>query len=239
MKRLDPLVKLCVSFGVIVFATLNDRPDELAALALLLAVLLLAVERVPPRRFGFALAPFLFFAVTSSWIYALAPSNVYGWSGWQIALAVGLRTVAVGMVSMLFAFTTEPGDLARALVHRARLPRRFVFGALAAIQFLPVLAEEARLARLVARAALPPGASRFAVAMAGVGVDAAIALLAGAIRRAGTAALAMELRGLSATSGAGSTWRVPRAGSRDVIFAAVVSIVMVSLHLAGIVLSRG
>jgi energy-coupling factor transport system permease protein len=239
MTRLDPLVKLCVAFVVIAFATLNGRPAELAALAALLAVLLLAVERVPPRRFALALAPFLFFAVTSSWIYALAPSNVYGWSGWQVALAVGLRTVAVGMVSMLFAFTTEPGDLARALVHRARLPRRFVFGALAAIQFLPVLAEEARLARLVARAALPPRASRLAVAMAGLRADGAIALLAGAIRRAGTAALAMELRGLSATSGAGSTWRVPRAGSRDALFAAVVVVAMASLHFAGFVLGRG
>jgi energy-coupling factor transporter transmembrane protein EcfT len=238
MTRLDPLVKLCVAFVVIAFATLNDRPAELAALAALLAVLLLAVERVPPRRFALALAPFLFFAVTSSWIYALAPSNVYGWSGWQVALAVGLRTVAVGMVSMLFAFTTEPGDLARALVHRARLPRRFVFGALAAIQFLPVLAEEARLARLVARAALPPRASRLAVAMAGLRADGAIALLAGAIRRAGTAALAMELRGLSATSGAGSTWRVPRVGWRDAVFATGVVIALASLRAAGVAFGR-
>ena len=63
-------------------------------------------------------------------------SNVYGWTGWQVALAVGLRTVAVGLVSMLFAYTTEPADLGRALVHRLHLPRRFVYGALAAIQFL-------------------------------------------------------------------------------------------------------
>jgi energy-coupling factor transport system permease protein len=233
MTRLDPLTKLVVAFAVIGVATLNDRPLELAALAAVLVVLLLAVERVPLRRFALALAPFLFFATTSSWIHAVAPSSVYGWSGWQVALAVGLRTVAVGLVSMLFAFTTAPGDLARALVHRARLPRRFVFGALAAVQFLPLLAEEARLARLVARAALPPDASRLAVALAGLRADGAIALLAGAIRRAATAALAMELRGLSVAAGTGSAWRVPRAGWRDAVFAALALSVLALLRAFG------
>ena len=233
MTRLDPLVKLGVAVLVIAVATFSERPAELAALALALGVVLLAVERVPPRRFALALAPFLFFAVTSSWIYVLAPTNVYGWSGWQVAVAVGLRTIAVGLVSMLFAFTTAPGDLARALVHRAGLPRRFVFGALAAIQFLPVLVEEARLARLVARAALPPDSSRLAFALAGLRPDAVIVLLAGAIRRAGTAALAMEMRGLSVASGRGTAWRVPRAGRRDVAFVALTLLVLALLRVLG------
>lgn len=233
MTRLDPLTKLGVACVVIAFATLNDRPVELAALAALLAFLLLVVERVGLRRFALAAAPFLFFAVTSSWIYAAAPSNVYGWSGWQVALAVGLRTVAVGLVSVLFAFTTAPGDLARALVHRAGLPRRFVYGALAAIQFLPVLAEEARLARLIARAALPPAASRLSIALAGLRGDGVIALLAGAIRRAGTAALAMELRGLSAASGKGTAWRVPRPGRRDGVFVALTAFMLLALRALG------
>jgi energy-coupling factor transporter transmembrane protein EcfT len=76
MTRLDPLTKLVVAFAVIGVATLNDRPLELAALAAVLVVLLLAVERVPLRRFALALAPFLFFATTSSWIHAVAPSSV-------------------------------------------------------------------------------------------------------------------------------------------------------------------
>jgi energy-coupling factor transport system permease protein len=222
-----------VAVLVIAVATFSERPAELAALALTLGVVLLAIERVPPRRFALALAPFLFFAVTSSWIYVLAPTNVYGWSGWQVAVAVGLRTIAVGLVSMLFAFTTAPGDLARALVHRAGLPRRFVFGALAAIQFLPVLAEEARLARLVARAALPRDSSRLAFALAGLRPDAVIVLLAGAIRRAGTAALAMEMRGLSVASGRGTAWRVPRAGRRDVAFVALTLLVLALLRVLG------
>jgi energy-coupling factor transport system permease protein len=233
VTRLDPLIKLGMAVLVIAVATFSERPAELAALAVSLSVVILVVARVPLRRFGVALAPFLFFAVTSGWIYAVAPTNVYGWSGWHVAVAVGLRTIAAGLVSMLFAFTTAPGDLARALVHRAGLPRRFVFGALAAIQFLPMLAEEARLARLVARAALPPGASRLSFAFAGLRADVVIILLAGAIRRAGTAALAMEMRGLSIASGRGTAWRVPRPGRRDAVFVALTLLLLALLRALG------
>lgn len=232
MTRLDPLVKLGVALVYVGYATLSQVSIELATLSLFVAFLLLAVERMPVRTFLLGLAPFLFFAVTSSWIYAVAPANVYGWTGWQVALAVGLRTVAVGLVSMLFAYTTEPADLGRALVHRLRFSRRFVFGALAAIQFLPSLAEEARLARIVARAAMPAGTSRLRLWFAGLSPALGIILLAGAIRRAGTAALAMELRGLSATSGR-SAWRVPRPGPADAVFA-VAALILLALLWAAI-----
>jgi len=221
MTRLDPLVKLALAFVAIGYATLSQVSLELAILALVISMMLLAIERMPVSSFALGLAPFLFFAVTSSWIYAVAPANVYGWTGWQVALAVGLRTIAVGLISMLFAYTTEPADLGRALVHRLGFSRRFVFGALAAIQFLPSMAEEARLARIIARAAVPAGSSRLRLWLAGLSPALGIILLAGAIRRAGTAALAMELRGLSATSGE-SAWRVPRPGRADALFASAV-----------------
>ena len=230
MKSLDPLTKLAVAFVYIGFATLNERSVDLALLSILLTVLLLVVERMPIRSFALALLPFAFVAVTSSWIYAVAPANVYGWTGWQVALAVGLRTIAVSLVSMLFAYTTEPADLGRALVHRARMPRRFVFGALAAVQFLSALAEDARMARMIARAALPGGASRWRQALAGFNPALGIILLSGAIRRAGTAALAMELRGLTAAAST-SDWRVPRPTFRDLAFALVAVALLPAIRL--------
>ncbi len=230
MRRLDPLTKLAVAFVYIGFATLNERSVELGALSILLAGYLLLVERMPLRSFALALLPFAFFAVTSSWIYVVAPANVYGWTGWQVALAVGLRTIAVGLVSMLFAYTTEPADLGRALVRRARMPRRFVFGALAAVQFLPALADEARMARMIARAAMPSGAPRWRQALAGFNPALGIILLSGAIRRAGTAALAMELRGLTSATSA-SDWRVPRPEGRDLAFAVVAIALLPAIRL--------
>ena len=110
------------------------------------------------------------------------------------------------------------------------MPRRFVFGALAAVQFLPALTEEARMARMITRAALPAGTSRGRQALAGFNPALGIILLAGAIRRAGTAALAMELRGLTAAASP-SDWRVPRPTRRDLAFAVVAIAVLPAIAL--------
>ena len=220
MKSIDPLTKLGVGFLVIGFATVDERSTDLALLSLLIAGLLLLIERMPIRAFLFGLLPFAFFAVSSSWIYAVAPGNIYGWTGWDVALMVGLRTIAVGLTSMAFAYTTEPADLGRVLVHRARLPRRFVYGTLAAIQFLPALAEDARMARTIARASIAGVPSRLRLMLAGFNPTLGMTLLAGAVRRAGAAALAMELRGLSA-SGSATAWRVQRFQRRDLAFIVV------------------
>ena len=201
--------------------------------------LLVAVERIPPRTILRGLVPFLFFAGTSAWIYALAPDPRLGAgsaAGWSTGLLVALRILATGLVSMAFALTTEPAALARALVHRARLPRRFVYGTLAAIQFLPALAEDARLSRLIARGAAGPvgGSGRgFAAlrrALAGFSPGIGLMLLAGAIRRAGAAALAMELRGLSAARPV-APWRVPHRTARDEAFAAGAALLLAGLSL--------
>lgn len=229
MNHFDPLTKLGVAFLVIGFATLDERSADLAMLSVLLAALLLLVERMPPRTFLLGVLPFVFFAVSSSWIYAIAPAaNVYGLTGWDVALTVGLRTVAVGLTSMVFAYTTEPADLGRALIRRAHLSRRFVYGTLAAIQFLPALAEDARMARMTARTSLGGTPSRLRLALAGLNPMLGITLLSGAIRRAGAAALAMELRGLS-SSGATTDWHVPRFMFRDLalIAAAVVALAVI------------
>ena len=139
-----------------------------------------------------------------------------------------------------YAVTTEPADLGRALVARAGLPRRFVFGTLAAIQFLPGLAEDARMVRLVARASIGGAeggcSSRLRVALAGLSPAVGVGLLAGAVRRAGTAALAMELRGLSATV-PDTSWRVPRPTGRDVAFLAAALLVLALVRALGTALA--
>jgi energy-coupling factor transport system permease protein len=233
LTGLDPLAKLGVALVYVGFATLNQDLGSLLSVSALMIVLLLVAERMPLRALLWATAPFAFFAATSSWIYALAPDPTHArvpGAGWGVAAIVSSRTIAMGLVSVLFAWTTEPADLARALAHRLRLPGRFVHGALAATQFLPGLAEEARMARLVARASLPRPVSRLRLVLAGLGPGLLLTLLAGAIRRAGTAALAMELRGAS-LPGPHSAWRVPRFKARDLVFVAVALAVLAAIGL--------
>jgi energy-coupling factor transport system permease protein len=205
-------------------------------LCLVIVAWLLLAEAVRPSLLARGMLPFGFFAATSSWIYVVAPNPAMaaGATGWSVALTVALRTCAIGCVSIGFALTTEPADLARALIRRARLPRRFVYGTLAAVQFLPALAEEARMARLIARTAIPTGTGtgawilRLRRRFAGLGPALGVILLAGAVRRASAAAIAMELRGLMAAP-AESSWHVPRFTPRDAAFAGSALLVLLAL----------
>lgn len=229
IAAIDPLSKFAIALIWIAGLSVCQRPAAFLFLIATLLGLLVLIEKTPLRRLAFALAPFAFFALTSSWTYAIAPNQMYDMAratGWSAAALVGLRTITIGLVSISFAFTTEPADLARALVARCALPRRFVYGALAAIQFLPALAEEARMARMTARAALssaipdPSPGARLRLAFAGFEPAVAVTLLAGAVRRASAAAIAMELRGLGVSSAA-PVWRTPRFRRRDAVFCLV------------------
>lgn len=57
-------------------------------------------------------------------------------------LALMLRVVAIASIGGVFALTTDSTRLADALVHQARVPARFAFGALAAYQMIPRFAED-------------------------------------------------------------------------------------------------
>ncbi len=218
----DPIAKLLVGMLYLAVLTLSNDVMVPAIVGGAIALWLLLVERIAAGRFVKALLPFAFFALSSAWIYLLAPDAGYGaihGTGWATATLVTARTMAAGLVAIAFALTTEPAALARALVARGRLPRRFVFGTLAAIQFVPALREEARIARLTARSALAPGSGRLRRRFAGIGPALGIVLLAGAVRRAGAAAISMELRGLGRART--YAWHVPRFGARDAVFIAL------------------
>lgn len=241
ISRIDPLSKLAISLIWLIALSVCNRPLTFAIIAAALLALLTAVERVPIGKLARSLAPFAFFALTSSWIYAAAPNssayNMAQATGWAAAVVVGSRTMTIGLVTTLFALTTEPADLARALVARARLSPRFVYGALAAIQFLPGLAEEARMARMTARASLAHASGggmrrRTRLLFAGLNPGLALVLLAGAVRRASAAAIAMELRGLGVAT-APPTWRVPQFTVRDAVFCAAAIIFIAAAWIAG------
>ena len=237
MTPRDPLARMAVAFAAFVVVTLAPRPATGAVVFALLLGLLLGPAGVPLRSILRGLAPFAFFALTSAWIYAVAPDPTYraiGGTGWDAALLVTVRTFCVGLISLGYVLTTPAAGLARALVHRAGMPRRIVCGTLAAVQFLPGLAEELRMARLVARAALPDPARGGPIVAAvrrwgaGLGPSVIVTLLAGAMRRADTAAIALELRGV-AGPGRPTPWRVARFGRDDAAFAVLSGLVLAAV----------
>jgi energy-coupling factor transport system permease protein len=130
-------------------------------------------------------------------------------------VGIALRVLAVALPGVLVFATTDPTDLADALVQNARLPARFAIGALAAFRLVPLLREEYGLLRL-ARRARGIEAGRNPYAHVRLAASLTFSLLVGAIRRGTRLATAMDARGFD--SGAPRTFaRAQRFGTADAL----------------------
>ncbi|WP_084500358.1 energy-coupling factor transporter transmembrane component T family protein [Brevibacterium album] len=125
--------------------------------------------------------------------------------------AITLRALALALPGVCVAATTDPTDLADALVQHLRLPERFVLSALAAARLVTLFVEEWKTLVLARRtrgigADSPLGRVRALVPLA-------FALLVQAIRRGTRLAMAMEGRGFGTRA---RTWsRISRFHARD------------------------
>jgi energy-coupling factor transport system permease protein len=125
------------------------------------------------------------------------------------ALGLVLRVFAVALPGVIVLATTDPTDLADALVQNAKAPARFAIGALAAVRLLPLLGAEWQILAL-ARRARGIEAGRNPLARLRLFGSTAFALLVGALRRGGRLAVAMDARGFDAG--------VPRTYARRQVF---------------------
>ena len=113
-------------------------------------------------------------------------------------MAVSLRLLAIALPGILVLATTDPMDLADALVQRWHAPARFAYGALAALRLLPLLAADWQQVSRARRArGLDPG--RSPVAHLRAFAAQVLAVLVAAVRRGVRLATAMEARGFGAT----------------------------------------
>lgn len=209
IARRHALAKLAAASLLVLTASVLDRLPGLGFMGVTLLVLLLGLERRAPRLIARRMVPFLFLAATMSWIYLLAENPAYtavAGSGAWTAAVVAARILVMGLASLAFAETTRAEDLARALEQNARVPRRVVQGVLAAIQFLPALADDYRMLRLLqpVRGDGPVAWAR--ARLASLSPEVLLVLFAGALRRASAAALSMQMRGLTPESRS-SRWR--------------------------------
>ena len=110
------------------------------------------------------------------------------------AISVALRLLAVALPGIIVLATTDPTDLADALVQNAKAPARFAIGALAAFRLMPLLGEEWRMLTLARRARGIDGGAN-PVARVRLFASLTFALLVGAIRQGTRLATAMDARG--------------------------------------------
>ena len=112
-------------------------------------------------------------------------------------VGLALRLLAIVLAGMLATATTQPTEVADALIQQLRVSPRFAIGALAALRLVPLLAQEWQTIGM-ARRARGVEAGRNPFVAVGLFGGQMLSLLVRAMRRGGRMALAMEARGFGA-----------------------------------------
>ncbi|MEW5990617.1 MAG: energy-coupling factor transporter transmembrane component T [Chloroflexota bacterium] len=220
LGRTSPLVKLALAIAWLVGLAVIGEPGPPLLLAALAVAAGLSIGRVPPGNLARGLAPLVLAATSIAlanllWAGAntdpaatelarLGPFRITREAA-EAAGALASRVLAIVAVGAVFAQTTDPTRLVDALVQQARVPERFAYGALAAYQAVPGLAEDLVTLRQARRIR----------GLRGWHPRLLLGLLVRAIRHADQLALAMDARAFG--SGPRTTFRPIRWGWPDLV----------------------
>ena len=188
----NPLAKLgAAAIVMLVLFVSVDAVTPLVILCVIAAAVRLA--GIPPRALLVRSAP-LFVAA----IGAAGVNGIFGSGGPSLVagIATGLRIIAIALVGIVAFVTTDPTDLADALMQYLRVSPRFAVGALAAFRLLPIFATEWEIIGLARRARGIDDTAGWLVRV-GAFRERSFTLLVAAIRRGVRLALAMDARGFA------------------------------------------
>jgi len=210
LRRRNPALKLVVLLLVSLMLTAVFDPYTPAAFLALGLVAGRVLGGLTPWSVARAVAPLLIAGVgvfvanilfnrlneVSPALLVLGPVRVT-----EVALSTAasltFRLLAFAVFSVVFVRTTDAGDLLLSLVHQVRLDERLVFGTMVGYRMLPLLTYEYGLIKAAHRVRGVRGGGG-PVAAARRTWRYAIPLLAGAVRRAGRVAIAMDARAFGA-----------------------------------------
>lgn len=235
VDRVNPVTRLAAAM-VLTTPLLLTVDWVSAAIALTIQLVLFTIAGVTPAVLVRRTWPILIAAPVAGLSMLLygQPSGTVHWEFWlaritdgsiELAIAVTVRVLAIGLPAALLFMRVDPTDLADGLAQVAKLPARFVLGALAATRLVGLFVEDWRAMSLArrARGIGDHGTVRRAATMA-------FALLVLAIRRGSKLATAMEARGFGADTR--RTWARPsRVGAPDaalLLLAAAIATVAVA-----------
>jgi len=205
LARRNPVAKLAAGFALS-FALLATLDPVAPAIALTLELAVLPLFGIRYSELLRRAAPILFAALgvvltlvvfaadrSGTVLFHIGPIVVT--SGiLATALGLSLRLLAISLPGIMIFASTDPTDLANALVQNTRAPARFAIGALAAFRLMPLLGDEWRMLSLARRArGVDAGHNPFAAIT--IFASTTFALLVGAIRRGTRLATAMDARG--------------------------------------------
>jgi len=204
LRAFHPLPKLALCLAWIVASLVVFRLSFQIALFAAATLLLLIDARVPLRRLLLLMVPFALFGFgffTTSVLFRAESGFALQMAqeqGGVPDVAPGLvlffRVLACGMISAIFALTTDPGQFVRTLMQHLRLPAPMGFALMQAMHMVPDLRAEMLQLRMARAIRLGRPLRRFPGPAEAITL--AIPLLAYALRRATRAALSFEARGL-------------------------------------------
>jgi energy-coupling factor transport system permease protein len=240
LDGVNPVTKLVLALllSVPLFASIDVTSAVVAIALQLLCLPLTGLSLATVLKRLAAIAVFAPIAGLSMLLYAEPGGKVYWSFGFAaisddsigLAIAVGLRVLALGLPTILLFGAMDPTRLADALAQVAKLPSRFVLGILAGTRMLGLFLDDWRTMALArrARGVGDRGAVRRFFSMAFV-------LLVFAVRRGTKLAMAMEARGFG--SDIPRTWSRPsRLHPRDAV-ALLGGVAIMALALAAAVLA--
>jgi len=223
LGRTSPLLKLVIALAWLVALAFSYdiRPAAVVTLGAVAAGLTLG--RITPGRLAAGVAPLWAVAVgigltnmlfsgantdAANTVIALIGPLRLTFAAVVGGVGVAARVVAVVAVGVVFGQTTDPTRLVDSLVQQGRAPERFAYGALAAYQAIPRLADQLGTLRQ---------ARRIRGLRSGWHPRMLVGLLVLAIRHGDRLALAMDARGFG--SGPRSRYRVVRWARLDAVMA--------------------
>lgn len=240
LAKVSPLVKLGIALAWLLGLATTTRLEPPLLLAIVALAAAIVVGGVEPARLARRLAPILLIALavalanlvfagsnadrTAAELIRIGPLRL-SMEAARAAAGLAARVVAIVSIGAVFTLTTEPTRLVDALVQQARVPERFAYGALAAYQAVPRLADDLVTLR---------GARRLRGLRWSWHPRLLVGLLVRAIRHADQLAVAMDARAFG--TGPRSTFRPLPWHARDAIvgvagLAAVVAALGARAHL--------
>ena len=219
MERVNPVAKLAAA--LLLAACLIPTIDWVSVgVALALELVVFLFLRLPAGTFWLRTLPIwiaapltgltiVLYGQTSGMVHAEFLFARISDGSISLGIATFLRVLAIGLPAVVLFVTIDPTDLADGLAQRARLPERFVLGALAAMRLVGLFMEDWRALSLARRAR--GVADRGRVRRLG---GQAFALLVLSIRRGTRLSTAMEARGFGG-SGKRSWARESPWGARE------------------------
>ncbi len=229
LGRRNPTVKVAVLLVVSLGSLALFDPYPLVALYLIGVAAVRLAARVDWRTLLLGQLPFLLFGIGLVAVNALSrpgpsllpdsPIRITA-DGLTIGIALALRGLVIGVLTIGFLASTPPRDLMVSLVLHARLSPRYAYAILAGHRMLhamPTRWATIRAAHAVRGPARRNGRPRFGPAAFG---RAAFALLVSSIRSSERIALALESRGLG--DGPRTVWRPVLLDRPDALLAVLV-----------------